>query len=284
MANKSVLVTGAGGYIGRHLTAALLDRGHPVTAVVRRADALVDPRADLVVADVLASGFRPESLWGRTPPAMLAHLAWQDGFRHQAPSHLERLPDHYRFLSAAVADGVGKLVVPGSMHEICYWEGAVTATTPTNPTSLYGIAKNALRQAVFSQLADRASLQWLRFYYLTGDDRRNQSVFAKMLDAAEQGRLTFPFTSGRNLYDFIDVVEASDQAAAVMDSDLTGIINCCSGRPVSLRERAESFIRDNNLRLELEFGAFPDRPYDSPGTWGDAEIIDSLLAQGAQIG
>ncbi len=40
---------------------------------------------------------------------------------------------------------------------------------------------------------------------------------------------------------------------------------------MSLAERVEAYIRDNDLDIALEYGAFPDRPYDSPGVWGDAD-------------
>ena len=42
---------------------------------------------------------------------------------------------------------------------------------------------------------------------------------------------------------------------------------------MSLADRVEAYIRENNLDITLEYGAFPDRPYDSPGVWGDATKI-----------
>ena len=69
---------------------------------------------------------------------------------------------------------------------------------------------------------------------------------------------------------------ADQIAAAVMQTEVTGIINCCSGEPISLGEMAERFIRDNGLNIRLEYGAFPDRAYDSPGVWGDSTIINAI--------
>lgn len=274
-----VVVTGAGGYVGRHVVRALLDRGHDVVATVRpgsRAD--VDPRATLVAADVLDPGFDLAALG--EPADGLVHLAWQDGFAHNAPSHMLQLSNHFRFLDAAVGWGVGRLAVLGTMHEVGYWEGAIDADTPTNPLSLYGIAKDALRRASFVHLAPRVSLQWLRCYYILGDDRSNQSIFTRILTAVDEGKTTFPFTTGKNRYDFIDVDELAEQIAAVSArADVTGVINCASGEPVSLADRVERFIADNGLPITLEYGAFPDRPYDSPGVWADASLIRTVLAE-----
>ena len=45
-----------------------------------------------------------------------------------------------------------------------------------------------------------------------------------------------------------------------------------------LHRRVEQFLRDKNYKIKLDYGAFPDRPYDSPGTWGDPTKINRILA------
>ncbi len=278
-----VLVTGSGGYVGRHVVTALLDRGHEVIATVRpgsRSD--VDARATVIAADLLDPAFDVRTL-ADTPVDGVVHLAWQDGFAHNATSHMLQLSDHFRLLEAFTDWGVKRLAVLGTMHEVGYWEGAINAETPTNPLSLYGIAKDALRRASFVHLAPRVPLQWLRCYYILGDDLNNQSIFTRILKAAEEGKESFPFTTGRNKYDFIDVGDLGEQIAAVSArADITGIINCSSGEPMTLADRVEAFIAENNLPITLEYGAFPDRPYDSPGVWGDATQILAVMEEQKQ--
>jgi dTDP-6-deoxy-L-talose 4-dehydrogenase (NAD+) len=277
----TTVVTGAGGYLGRHVVSALLDQGAHVIAVARpssRRALEFDSRAHLLVADILDPTFALVDAVSGPIDAVL-HLAWQDGFAHNAPSHMGNLSAHFRFLEGIVAAGVPRLAVLGSMHEVGYWEGAIDAHTPTNPLSLYGIAKNALRQSCEIALAGSTELAWLRCFYIVGDDRRNQSVFTKLLQTADEGRKLFPFTTGSSRYDFIDVGKLAEQIATVVEATgETGIINCCTGRPVSLRAQVERFIADNDLPIELEIGAFADRPYDSPGVWGDATRIRHIMA------
>lgn len=279
------MITGAAGYIGRHVVTAFADRLGPageVTAVVRPGSTHdLDSRARILEADVLDPDLDLPALGGSAPD-VLVHLAWQDGFTHNAPSHIERLSDHYRFLRAVAAWGTPRISALGTMHEIGYWEGAIDADTPCNPVSLYGIAKDALRRAVFASLTE-PEVQWLRCYYIYGDDRRSRSIFARLLQAADAGATTFPFTSGANRYDFIEVSELGRQIAAVaLAPGLTGIVNCCSGEPVALGEIVERFIADNALGITLEYGAFPDRPYDSPAVWGDATTVRTVMAEAAQ--
>ena len=89
---------------------------------------------------------------------------------------------------------------------------------------------------------------------------------------------TFPFTTGQNQYDFIDYEVFCEQIAkAVMQDEILGIIECCSGKPEKLADRVERFIVENNLDIKLEYGTFPDRPYDSKAVWGDATKINLIM-------
>lgn len=279
--SRLIMVTGANGYIGKHVVDSLsrLDADVDVIAVDRSGSNTFSNSSHVryIEGDLLSSGFGFESI-GAIPDVLL-HLAWRNGFDHNASSHLGDMPNHYDFLKSAVDFGVKQVCGMGTMHEVGYWEGAIDETTPCNPQSLYGIGKNALRQAFFSYAKDRGVIcQWIRGFYIYGDDINSKSIFGKLLRANAAGESKFPFTSGKNKYDFISVDDLAEQiAAVVMQDKINGIINCCSGIPVSLGDKIESFIEEHHLDIRLDYGAYPDRPYDSPAVWGDATKINSIL-------
>ena len=272
---KKILVTGAGGYIGRHVVKALLDAGQEVIASDLRLD---DDRAQKIVTNI----FEPDDgLFTKLgSPDVCLHMAWRDGFKHNSDNHMGDLSNHYRFIKTMLEGGLKQVAVMGTMHEVGYWEGAIDENTPCHPASMYGIAKNALREATLMLAKEHnAVAQWIRAYYIVGDDARGNSIFSKLLQAAQEGKTTFPFTTGKNKYDFINVDELARQIAAVVSqSEVDGIINCCTGQPITLAERVERYIKDNDLNITLDFGAFPDRPYDSPGVWGDATKIKQIMS------
>ena len=269
-----IAVTGAGGYLGRGVVSTLIERGHEVVACGYGLGG-VDERVEAVECDLFSLEDPYEEL-GRSDA--LLHMAWRDGFSHYSDAHIDDLPKHFDFIRKMAEGGVKKVAAMGSMHEIGFFEGSISETTPCWPVTPYGISKNALR-ALVENLAKKQSFgfQWLRGYYIVGNDINGASIFSKIAAAAVQGKKTFPFTMGQNQYDFIDypdfclkVVEAVEQ------EDVMGVINICSGRPEKLADRVERFIAENGYDIRLEYGAFPDRPYDSKAVWGDSAKIDAI--------
>jgi len=273
---KKILVTGAGGYIGRHVVQKLLEHNVQVIATDLFVDE-IDKRAQIIKADIFGEMENLFEYFGC--PDVCVHMAWRNGFIHNSDTHIGDLSSHFNFLRKMINSELKQLTVMGTMHEIGYHEGAIDENTPCNPVSMYGISKDALRRS--TQLLVKGKdivFQWLRGFYIYGDDKKNNSIFAKLLLAAEEGKTEFPFTTGKNLYDFIHVDELAKQiAACAVQSEVTGIINCCTGKPVSLAEKVEGFIKEHDLNIRLIYGAFPDRQYDSPGIWGNNEKIIKIM-------
>ena len=262
-----ILVTGANGYLGKGVVKTLLDDKVEVVAT-DLADGHIDPRADIKIADLFHIQ-DPYRCFGQ--PDVLLHMAWRDGFVHNSVNHILDLPKHYQFISKMIDAGMKHAAVLGSMHEVGFFEGSINEFTPCNPQSLYGISKNALRQLVELKCKEKDCVfQWLRGFYIVGNTEDGCSVFSKIVQAANRGDKEFPFTMGFNQFDFLDYDVFCRYVADVVEQEkVTGVINICAGGPEKLADRAERFIRENNFPIRLDYGAFPDRPYDSKAIWGD---------------
>lgn len=270
-----ILVTGANGYLGQGIVRSILNNGHCVVATDFNTQ-FVDERAERIACNLFEVD-NPYSFFGE--PDVLLHLAWRDGFVHYSSAHIDDLPKHYAFIKKMVDGGIQQVAVMGSMHEIGFFEGSINESTPCHPSTPYGIGKNALRdltQMICKQ--KNIVFQWLRGYYIVGNSKFGSSIFSKITAAVDEGKTEFPFTLGQNQYDFIDYPDFCAQVAAVVgQKNEQGIINICSGKPEKLADRVERFIKENGYRIKLQYGAFPDRPYDSKAIWGNDTKIRKIM-------
>jgi nucleoside-diphosphate-sugar epimerase len=270
-----VLVTGANGYLGQGIVKSILECGNHVVATDLSTD-YIDNSAEKIPCN-LFEVMNPYEYFGK--PDALLHLAWRDGFIHYSDAHIEDLPKHYEFVKKLVDSGIKKIAAMGSMHEIGFFEGSINEKTPCHPTTPYGISKNALRN-LMQMLAEQKKItfQWLRGYYIVGNSKFGSSIFSKIRAAADAGKTEFPFTLGLNQFDFLDYDKFCNQVAIAVDQDkVEGIIEICSGRPEKLADRVERFIKENRYEIKLQYGAFPDRPYDSKAVWGNSQKIEKIL-------
>ncbi|MGL6299891.1 NAD-dependent epimerase/dehydratase family protein [Streptococcus iniae] len=109
-----IAVTGANGYIGRHVVSRLIDLGHDVVATDLVTDK-IDSRAIVKTVDI----FKDDNIFELLDsPEVCIHLAWKDGFIHNSDSHLKMLYDHYAFIKKMVDSGIKHLSVMEQCTEV----------------------------------------------------------------------------------------------------------------------------------------------------------------------
>lgn len=272
-----ILVTGANGYLGQGIISSLMDNGNEVIAADIVTDN-IDQRAKKMNCNLFDIE-KPYEYFEK--PDAVFHLAWRDGFVHNSDKHLSDLPYHYSFLKKMIDEGVGKVAVMGTMHEIGFFEGSIDENTECKPMNLYGIAKDALRKAIIQLTKENGVLcQWIRAYYIVGNSEYGSSIFSKITAAEKEGKESFPFTTGQNQYDFIDYSDFCDCAAKIVSqNEINGIINCCSGKPEKLCTRVERFINENKYKIRLNYGVYPDREYDSLAVWGNNRKLKKIIGE-----
>ena len=270
-----ILVTGANGYLGSGVVKQLADDGAN-TIATDFSDEFIDTRVKRKCANLFSID-DPYTYFDK--PDVVFHMAWRNGFVHNSDSHINDLPMHTSFIEKMIKSGIKRIAVMGSMHEIGFFEGCISEHTPCWPQSLYGISKNALRN-ITELLCKQNNVifQWLRGYYIVGNTEHGCSIFSKITSAEKDGQELFPFTMGQNQFDFVDYDQFCSQAAAAIEQEeINGVINICSGRPERLCDRVERFISDNDYKIKLDYGKFPDRPYDSKAVWGSSDKIMQIM-------
>lgn len=268
-----IAVTGARGFVGRHVLAELARRDVDVVASYRPTASSIVPAMARLQWVSLDLACPPEDCFTALHrPDVLLHLAWGGLPNYRSSHHVEvEMPRHLAFLENVVRNGLSALVVAGTCLEYGLQSGALAPGADTLPTTSYGTAKDALRRRLQALQAECSfSLTWARLFYMYGDDQPATSLWPSLKAAALAGRSEFPMSGGEQLRDYLPVEEvASDLAGLALAPADRGPVNVCSGQPVSVRDFVENKIRQNGWHITPIYGELPYTDYEPMAFWGE---------------
>ncbi len=263
-----IVVTGATGFVGRHVVAALAARGHDIIAAARHAPEVLPDKVRFVAFDMTRDD--PVAAFG--VPDVLIHLAWPGLPNYKDLFHFEdNLPASYRLIKAMVLAGVKQVLVTGTCFEYGMQSGCLSEDGPVLPSNPYGLAKDTLRREL-EMLGARHSfiLQWARLFYMHGPGQNSKSLLAQLDSALDRGDESFNMSGGEQLRDYLPVAEVAQRLAALAERpDRPGVFNCCSGTPVSVRDLVERHIAARGGRIKLNLAYYPYPDYEPMEFWGD---------------
>jgi dTDP-6-deoxy-L-talose 4-dehydrogenase (NAD+) len=268
--SKIVLLTGATGFVGRQVLCALKDMGFRVRLVVRDGKQseflnIAYIETVIITKDLFSESENWFSNACRNIDTVI-HVAWyaEPGEYLHSTKNLDCLIGTLQLAKGASQAGVRRFIGVGTCFEYDLSVGILTVTTPLRPLTPYAGAKAAaflaLSQCLSAQGVDFA---WCRLFYLYGegeDERRLVPYLHKKLKLLEPAELT----SGRQVRDYLDVKEAGRAIAEVVNAELIGAINICSGIPLTVRQLAERIASDYGRLDLLKFGVRQDNLIDPP--------------------
>ena len=275
-----VAVTGPCGFIGRHVLAEIAKHPVDVVAMVQNTAQLdqIGPAIKSVVVDIKTPPSDVYSALGR--PDVLIHLAWGGLPNYRSLHHIEfELPHQYKFLADLIKSGLPALVVTGTCFEYGMQFGPLAETLETRPNNPYGFAKDALRrQLEFLRNFHPFAFTWARLFYMYGEGQAENSLLPQLRKAVVRGDSSFNMSGGEQLRDFLSVndVAAILVALALRQADI-GIVNICSGKPISVRTLVEGWLKENNWNIKLNLGHYPYPDYEPMAFWGCRGKLDATL-------
>jgi dTDP-6-deoxy-L-talose 4-dehydrogenase (NAD+) len=277
-----IAVTGASGFIGRHVVSSLSQHGAEIIVVTRDAGRLygLDAKISIVEMDIAKSPL--DSFEQLGSPDALIHLAWDGLPNYRSLHHFEKeLPMHYHFLKTMIGSGLRSLLVTGTCFEYGMQSGCLNESMLPQPNNPYGFAKNALRQQLqYLKLSKPFNLTWARLFYMYGEGQSTSSLYSKLKEAVLRGDKIFNMSGGEQLRDYLSVEEVASNLVwlAISQQDI-GVVNVCSGIPISVRKLVERWMQEKDWDIKLNLGYYPYPDYEPMAFWGDRRRLDNILGR-----
>lgn len=260
-----VLVTGAGGFLGRHVLRCLARHHIDAVAIGRRRPAEM-PESHFVRIDLLARPdlARPLEKLGATH---LLHLAWETehGRFWQAASNFDWVDASVRLVQAFGRAGGRHVVAAGSCAEYDWSHGLCREhSTPLAPSSTYGTAKDAARRLLMAMGEDAGlSVAWARLFLLHGAGEDPRRLVPSLIDTFAGRRAPFPVNHG-TWRDLLHASDAAEGLVALLRYGAQGAYNLSAGQPTRLSEVVQAIARrfgaDPSLVLRLPAAPRRDEP------------------------
>jgi nucleoside-diphosphate-sugar epimerase len=238
---KTVMLTGASGFIGHHCIPLLIKHGYDVHALTSGKNAHGDPGISWHTIDLL----NPREVHDAMEticPTHLMHFAW-----YTVPGKYWYAGENIQWLQASLnliqefSDGGGKRMVgAGTCAEYDLRYGYCSEDlTPLKPHTLYGISKQSchlMGQEILK--AAKISNAWGRIFFLYGPYENQTRLVPSIINSLLQVK-TAPCSHGHQIRDYLFVEDVADAFVRLLNSPVTGPVNIASGKPVSIREIIE---------------------------------------------
>lgn len=258
-----LLVTGAGGLIGRHVVELAAKREIAVVASARRRPPELVEGIEFAAAD-LSDETEAAALVRSVRPTHIIHAAWvtHPQTYWEDPVNLEWVAATRRLAQAFAESHGQRFVQLGSCAEYDWSYGRCDEeSTPTVPATLYGKAKVAAFQAVRTAGHNKFQAVEARIFMIYGPGENPERFIPTICRNHAAG--TIPdLTSGTQLRDCLYV---KDGARALLALALAGapaeVVNIGSGEAVSLGQVAEILARLAGA-AQTGLGRRSDRPGD----------------------
>lgn len=175
--------------------------------------------------------------------------------------------------------GVKHIIFTGTCFKYGLQFGMLNEDAPPSPVVPYGLAKDILRKFFQSLQCDVPfTLQWIRLFYLYVPGQNPNSLIAQLDATIDHGDSEFNMSGVEQLRDYLSVEEVAQRISiSASYSEREGIINCCSGHPISVRRLVEEHLVSRGAHIKLNFGYYPYSDFEPLAFWGDCRKLEKIV-------
>lgn len=279
-----ILITGATGFIGNHLVKELLkDTKNEIIATSRDIEKVKKyewfSRVKYISYD-LNSQEELNLFEYFDKPDKVIHLAWDGLPNYNDLIHIEKnLFNNYNFIKNIISNGLKDITITGTCFEYGLINGCLNEELKTNPSNSYGIAKDSLRRFIEELNKEyEFNYKWIRLFYIYGEGQGEKSILSLLDKAIQNNEKEFNMSGGEQLRDYLNIKDVVENILLISNQTLYSkqIINCCNGKPISIRKLVENHLNKKEYNIKLNLGFYPYQDYEPMAFWGNNNKLDLI--------
>jgi len=278
-----ILLTGAAGFVGSHVTRALLAASHEVITLIRpstdtwRIDDIL-PQVTIINGDLADHSALKAALTGK-PPDLCLHLAWyaEHGKYWHSPRNLELIGQTLALLQLLASLGCLRFVGTGTCVEYDITQGYLDeATSVLYPASLYAASKLSayyLTEHLGRQIGVQTA--WLRLFYIYGPMESPNRLIPYVINSLLAEHVV-ETTSGEQVRDYLHITDAASGLCTAALSDVQGAVNIASSEPIAVKQVVQDIAQLIGGQDLLRLGAKAGSPGDPSVIYGNSQRLREL--------
>ena len=155
------------------------------------------------------------------------------------------MPRHKALLENLIQHGLKDITITGTCLEYGMQEGCLSEDMPAMPSNSYAIAKNELRNYLEElQIQFSFSFKWIRLFYMYGKGQNPNSLLSQLDKALKMVMQVFNMSGGEQTRDYLPVETVAEYIVSIaLQKNVEGIINCCSGIQLSVKDFVEEHLK-----------------------------------------
>jgi len=232
---KTVLLTGVTGLIGKEVITPLKELGYKIYALT-----IDETNPDIGINWIKCNLFDEnnlKSVMEEIKPTHLLNFAWATtGDYLTSFVNLEFVKAGLNLIKLFKENGGKRAIYVGTCFEYKFKDEKLKESDPVNPQTLYAKSKDALHNLVeeYCKLND-ISFGYGRIFYVYGHNENEKRLTAHLIKTLQEDKEVI-INSGFLVKDYMFSKDIAGGFAKFLDSDVTGTVNMCTGRGISLAE------------------------------------------------
>lgn len=267
-----ILVTGASGFVGQYVLEELSKKStDEIIAIHRSSSKNLKKIRNVKYIQQDLKNIDKEFFYDVENPKNLIHLAWGNLPNYDSNYHIdEELPIQLDFIKKFISCGSKNITISGTCFEYGNSSGCLHENDNLNPINRYGEAKvRLLNHLIKLKKENNFNLTWARLFYMYGNGQNPKSLWPQIQNAVKNNISEFNIASDQ-LRDYLHIENVAQYLVhlSLLNKDI-GVVNVCSGNPISIKELVEGWIKEYKWDIKLNLGRYPFSPNEPLSFWGN---------------